>query len=63
MAVELDQAGLVRIAPSRSSHGAVIPIVHLARIRTLVKYGMTIAHVAAIYGVDAGEIAKLLGKA
>jgi hypothetical protein len=42
---------------------AVIPTAHVARIRTWVKYGMTIAQVAAIYGVDAGEIARLVGKA
>ena len=41
---------------------AVVPAAHVARIRTWVKYGMTIAHVAAVYGVDADEIVKLLGK-
>jgi hypothetical protein len=40
-----------------------IPSAHLARIRTWLRYGMTIAQVAAIYGVNAGEIANLLGKA
>ena len=39
-----------------------IPATHLPRIRTWLRYGMTIAQVAAAYGVDAGEIAKLLGK-
>jgi hypothetical protein len=40
-----------------------IPAAHIARIRTWVRYGMTIDQVAAVYGVEAGEIARLLGKA
>jgi hypothetical protein len=40
-----------------------IPRSEFARIRTWVKYGMTISQVAAIYGVDSGEIGRLLGKA
>jgi hypothetical protein len=42
---------------------AVIAITRVTRIRTWVKDGITIAQLAAIHGVDAGEIAKLLGKA
>ena len=34
-----------------------------ARIRTLVKYGMTVAQVAEVYRVSVGEIERLLRKA
>jgi hypothetical protein len=34
-----------------------------ARIRTLVKYGMTVAQVARVYGVCVGEIERILRKA
>ena len=37
-----------------------IPRSQFVRIRTLVKYGMTVAQVAKVYGVDAGEIARIL---
>ena len=40
-----------------------IPRSQFGRIRTLVKYGMTIAQVAKVYGVDAGEIARILRQA
>jgi hypothetical protein len=53
---------LVGAATTPKPPRAVIPTAHVARICTWVKYGMTIAQVAAIYGVDAGEIARLLGK-
>jgi hypothetical protein len=33
------------------------------RIRTLVKYGMTVAQVAKVYGVAAGEVARILRQA
>jgi hypothetical protein len=33
-----------------------------ARIRTLVKYGMTVAHVAEVYGAAVGEIERILHK-
>jgi hypothetical protein len=33
------------------------------RIRTLVKYGMTVAQVAQVYGVATGEIARILREA
>lgn len=56
---ELVAAAVAREPPPR----AVIAITHVARIRTWVKDGITIAQLAAIYGVDAGEIAMLLGKA
>ena len=35
----------------------------LPRIRIWMKYGMTIAQVAAVYGVDVGEIERVLRKA
>jgi len=40
-----------------------IPAADAARIRTWMRYGMTIAQVAAVYGVDASELARLLGNA
>ncbi len=40
-----------------------IPAAHLARIRTWLKYGMTIAQVAGVYGVTIDEIKNILGKA
>jgi hypothetical protein len=33
------------------------------RIRTLVKYGMTVAQVAKVYGAGVGEIERILRKA
>jgi hypothetical protein len=40
-----------------------IPRSQFGRIRTLVKYGMSVAQVAQVYGVSAGEIERILGKA
>jgi hypothetical protein len=40
-----------------------IPSAHFARIRTLVKYGMTAAQVAGIYGVAIEVIERILRKA
>ena len=40
-----------------------IPRSQFVRIRTLVKYGMTVAQVAKVYGVAAGEIARILRQA
>jgi hypothetical protein len=40
-----------------------IPRSQFVRIGTLVKYGMTVAQVAKVYGVDAGEIARILRQA
>jgi hypothetical protein len=37
-----------------------IPRSQFVRIRTLVKYGMTVAQVAKVYGVAADEIARIL---
>jgi hypothetical protein len=47
--------------PDASTHpepvlATTIPIAHAARIRTWLRYGMTIAAVAAVYGVAAAEI-------
>jgi hypothetical protein len=39
-----------------------IPRSQFVRIR-MVKYGMTVAQVAKVYGVDAGEIARILRQA
>jgi hypothetical protein len=40
-----------------------IPRSQFECIRTLVKYGMTVAQVAKVYGVAAGEIARILRQA
>ena len=40
-----------------------IPAAHVPCIRIWVKYGMTIAQVATVYGVHPAEIARRLGKA
>ena len=40
-----------------------IPRSQFARIRALVKYGMTVAQVAKVYGAAVGEIDRILHKA
>jgi hypothetical protein len=40
-----------------------IPPAQFARIRAWVKYGMTVAQVAGVYGAAVGEIERILGKA
>ena len=40
-----------------------IPRSQFVRIRTLVKYGMTVAQVAKVYGVAADEVARILRQA
>ena len=40
-----------------------IPASDFARIRTWVKYGMTVSQVAKVYGVVAGEIERILHQA
>jgi hypothetical protein len=40
-----------------------IPVSQFARIRTWVKYGMTVSQVAQIYGVTVEEIERILRKA
>jgi len=40
-----------------------IPRSQFGRIRTLVKYGMTVAQVAKVYGVAADEVARILHQA
>jgi hypothetical protein len=40
-----------------------IPASQLARIRSWVKYGMTVPQVAAVYGVSVAEIERVLRKA
>ncbi len=40
-----------------------IPGSQFARIRALVRYGMTVPQVAEVYGVAVGEIARILRKA
>jgi hypothetical protein len=37
-----------------------IPRSQFGRIRTLVKYGMTVAQVAKVYGVAVGDVARIL---
>ena len=40
-----------------------IPVSQIARIRAWTKYGMTVSEVAAVYGVAASEIERILGRA
>jgi len=40
-----------------------IPRAQFARIRTWVKYGMTVSQVAKVYGAAVGEIERILGRA
>jgi hypothetical protein len=40
-----------------------IPRSQFARIRALVKYGMTIAQMAQVYGVAVGEVERILRQA
>jgi hypothetical protein len=40
-----------------------IPRSQFGRVRTLVKYGMTVAQVAKVYGVAADKIARILRQA
>jgi hypothetical protein len=55
-------AGLLLHRPA-TPRRAAIPAAHVARIRTWVKYGITVPQVAAIYGVEVDEIARILGNA
>jgi len=41
---------------------SAIPRAHFARIRSWVKYSMTIAQVAEVYRTHVGEIERILGK-
>ena len=50
-------------ARSASRMPSGIPRSHFARIRTLVKYGMTAAQVAGIYGVAVDAIERILHQA
>jgi hypothetical protein len=40
-----------------------IPPAHFARIRTWMRHGMTIAEVAAVYGLVVDELARILRNA
>jgi len=40
-----------------------IPRAQFARIRALVKYGMTVAQVAEVYGVTVGDVERILRNA
>ena len=40
-----------------------LPILTVARIRTWVKYGMTVPQIAAIYGAEVDETVRMLGNA
>jgi hypothetical protein len=51
------------LAGGAPSAGLAIPPAHVARIRTWLRYGMTIADVAAVYGVGVGDIERFLGNA
>jgi len=49
-------------APKHLATPVEIPAKKSARIRTLVRYGMTVAQVAGIYGVPVETIARMLRK-
>lgn len=58
----------LRRKPATASGGRApaspeIPPAQLTRIRTWLKYGMTIGEVANVYGVEIGEIERILRKA
>jgi hypothetical protein len=47
----------------RTSANPEVPSAHFTRIRTWLKYGMTVEEVANVYGVEVGEIERMLRKA
>jgi hypothetical protein len=47
---------------NKESPARKIPVAHIARIRTWLRYGMKIAEVAQVYGVEIEEIERALGK-
>jgi len=58
-AIRLEKVkGPVRREPQTTP---AVPRSHFRRIRTWVKYGMTITQIAQVYGVDIGEIERILG--
>ena len=50
------------VSPEPRPTGA-IPRSQFARIRALVKYGMTVAQVAEVYGIAVGAVERILGNA
>lgn len=50
------------VRPEQQMPGA-IPRSQFARIRALVKYGMTVAQVAAVYGIAVGDVERILRNA
>ena len=52
-----EPASLTKAKPPRKP---VIPAAHVVRIRAWLKYGMTAAQVAEMYGVAAGEVERIL---
>lgn len=50
------------VSPEPPMLPAAIPAVHVARIRSWVKYGMTFAQVAEVYRVPVDEVARIFGK-
>lgn len=50
------------VSPEQQTPHA-IPRSQFARIRTLVKYGMTVAQVAEVYGVVVGDVERILRNA
>lgn len=47
---------------NKESAARKIPGTHIARIRTWLRYGMKIAEVAQVYGVEIEDIERALGK-
>jgi hypothetical protein len=50
------------ISPAPQTAREIAPS-QFARIRTLVKYGMTVGQIAEVYGAAVGEIERILHKA
>ena len=53
----------VSLEPLEPATAPSIPPAEFGRIRTWMRYGMTIAEVAAVYGLAVDELARVLGNA
>jgi hypothetical protein len=53
----------VSLEPLEPTPTPLISPAHFARIRTWMTYGMTIAEVAAVYGLAVDELARILRNA
>jgi hypothetical protein len=60
--VDHEAAPIAPTPPAPRSTPQTIPAKHLSRIRTWLRYGMTVPQVAALYGVAASDIERALQK-